>query len=397
MARPLEGVRVVDLTAVVLGPLATQVLAELGAEVIKVESPEGDVARHVEPMRSKGMGTMFMNLNRGKKSLAVDLKNDRGREILERLVATADVFVHSMRQPAVERLRLTYDDLKAVKSDLIYCAAWGFDRRGPYADLPAYDDIIQAASGLATLAGDAGEAPRYMRTIIADKVTGLFAANAIMAALLQRRQTGEGQFIEVPMMECLSWFVLAEHLGAASFEPAKGPPGHMRALAAGRRPYATRDSHIAVLPYTTAQWQRYLRHIGRDDLADADWVVDSGRRSTRIDELYAVIDAAMRDKTTAEWMADMRRLDIPAIPVNDLEGLLRDPQLLGSGFFESYDHPSEGKLKGTAFPVRFSGASDRAPPLAPRLGEHGGAILLGLGYDEQAIKALVAAGVVAVP
>jgi len=397
MTRPLDGVRVVDLTAVVLGPLATQVLAELGAEVIKVESPEGDVARHVEPMRSKAMGTMFMNLNRGKKSLAVDLKDDRGREILMRLAATADVFVHSMRQPAVERLRLTYGDLKAVRSDLIYCAAWGFDRRGPYADLPAYDDIIQAASGLATLAGDTGDAPRYVRTIIADKVTGLFAANAILAALLQRRQTGEGQFIEVPMMECLSWFVLAEHLGAASFEPPKGPPGHLRALAAGRRPYATRDSHIAVLPYTTAQWQRFLRHIGRDDLAEADWVVDSGKRSTRIDELYAVMDATMRDKTTAEWMADLRRLDIPAIPVNDLEGLLRDPQLLGCDFFESYQHPSEGRLKGTAFPVRLSGVSERKPPLSPRLGEHGGEILLDLGYDQGAINALVAAGVVTVP
>ena len=397
MTRPLDGVRVIDLTAVVLGPLATQVLAELGAEVIKVESLEGDVARHVEPMRSKAMGTMFMNLNRGKKSLAVDLKDDRGHEILERLAATADVFVHSMRQPAVERLRLTYDDLRTLKCDLIYCAAWGFDRRGPYADMPAYDDIIQAASGLATLAGAAGDAPRYVRTIVADKVTGLFAANAIMAALLQRRQTGAGQFIEVPMMECLSWFVLAEHLGAASFEPAKGPPGHVRALAAGRRPYATLDSHIAVLPYTTAQWQRFLRHIGRDDLSDADWVVDSGQRSTRIDKLYAVIDAAMRDKTTAEWMADLRRLDIPAIPVNDLESLLRDPQLAASGFFESYDQPSEGRLKGTAFPVRFSAAPERKPPLAPRLGEHGVEILRALDYDDTAIKALIAAGVVVVP
>ncbi len=397
MTRPLDGIRVIDLTAVVLGPLATQVLAELGAEVIKVESPEGDIARHVEPMRSRAMGTMFMNLARGKKSLAVDLKDNRGRDIVMRLVATADVFVHSMRQPAIERLGLTYEALKAVKGDLIYCATWGFDRRGPYADQPAYDDIIQAASGLATLAGDVGEAPRYVRTIVADKVTGLFTANAILAALLQRRRSSEGQFVEVPMMECLSWFVLAEHLGAASFEPAKGPPGHHRALVAGRRPYATRDSHIAVLPYTTAQWQRYLRHIGRDDLAVAGWVVDSGKRSTRVDELYAVMEAAMRDKTTAEWMADMRRLDIPAIQVNDLEGLLSDPQLLASSFFESYDHPSEGRLKGTHFPVRFSAVPERAPPAAPRLGEHGREILRELGYDKKSVNDLIAAGVVAVP
>jgi len=201
----------------------------------------------------------------------------------------------------------------------------------------------------------------------------------------------------VPMMECLSWFVLAEHLGAASFEPAMGPPGHRRALVASRRPFATRDSHIAVLPYTSDQWQRFLRRIGRDDLAEADWVTDSGQRSTRVDELYEVMDAVMREKTTAEWMAVMGEIDVPAIPVNDLEGLLRDPQLHASGFFESYDHPSEGKLKGTVFPVRFSGSPERTPPRAPQLGEHSAVVLRELGYGDDEVKALVADGVVALP
>ena len=394
MARPLDGFRIVDLTAVVLGPLATQILADLGAEVVKIEPPDGDMARHIEPMRSAAMGALFMHINRGKKSLAVDLKDDRGRRIVERLAATADVFVHSMRQPAVERLGLAYPELKAVNRDIVYCAAWGFDRRGPYADYPAYDDIIQAASGLASLASDADGAPRYVRTIIADKVAGMFTANAILAALLHRRETGRGQFVEVPMMECLSWFVLAEHLGAASFEPAQGPPGHPRALLESRRPYATRDSHIAILPYTTAQWQRFLRHIGRDDLADADWVRDTGQRTTRVDELYEIAEAALSRRTTAEWLAVMRELDIPAMPVNDLEGLMRDPQLLGSGFFELYDHPSEGRLRGCAFPVRFSESGERAPAVAPRLGEHTRAILEQLGYDDDGIEALLAAGVV---
>ena len=199
------------------------------------------------------------------------------------------------------------------------------------------------------------------------------------------------------MMECLSWFVLAEHLGAASFEPATGPPGHARALVDSRRPYATRDSHIAVLPFTTPQWQRFLRHIGRDDLADADWVMDTGQRTTRVSELYEVADTAMRQRTTAEWMAVMRELDIPAMPVNDLEALLQDPQLLGSGFFEVYDHPTEGRLKGTVFPVRFSETSDRAPAVAPRLGEHTRSILEQLSYDDEGIEALLAAGVVAGP
>ena len=263
MVQPLDGVRVVDLTALVFGPLATKMLADLGAEIVKIEPLDGELTRHIEPMRSKAMGALFMHLNRGKKSLAVDLKDDRGRRIVERLATTADVFVHSMRQPAIERLGLDYPALRAQSPDIVYCAAWGFDRRGPFADHPAYDDIIQAASGLASLAGDSDGTPRYARTIIADKVGGLFAANAIMAALLHRRETGRGQFVEVPMMECLSWFVLAEHLGAASFEPAIGPPGHRRAIVDSRRPFATRDSHIAALPYTTAQWQRFLRHIGR--------------------------------------------------------------------------------------------------------------------------------------
>ncbi len=397
MAQPLDGIRIVDLTALVFGPLATKMLADLGADVVKIEPPKGELTRHIEPMRSKAMGALFMHLNRGKQSVAVDLKDDRGRRIVERLVATADVFVHNMRQPAIERLGLDYPAVKAENQDIVYCAAWGFDSRGPFANYPAYDDIIQAASGLASLAGDAGGEPRYARTIIADKVGGMFTANAILAALLHRRETGRGQFVEVPMMECLSWFVLAEHLGAASFEPAPGPPGHPRALLDSRRPFATRDSHIAILPYTTAHWQRFLRYIGRDELADADWVMDTGQRTTRVGELYEVVDTALRDRTTAEWMAVMRELDIPAMPVNDLEGLLQDPQLLGSGFFESYDHPTEGKLKGTAFPVRFSEMSERAPAVAPLLGEHTRTILERLGYDDDGIEALLAAGVVAAP
>jgi crotonobetainyl-CoA:carnitine CoA-transferase CaiB-like acyl-CoA transferase len=397
MVQPLDGVRIVDLTALVFGPLATKMLADLGAEVVKIEPLDGELTRHIEPMRSKAMGALFMHLNRGKKSVAIDLKDDRGRRIVGRLATTADVFVHSMRQPAIERLGLDYPALKAQNPEIVYCAAWGFDRRGPFADHPAYDDIIQAASGLASLAGDADGTPRYARTIIADKVGGLFAANAIMAALLHRRETGRGQFVEVPMMECLSWFVLAEHLGGASFEPATGPPGHRRALVDSRRPFATRDSHIAALPYTTAQWQRFLRHIGRDDLADADWVADTGQRTMRIGELYEVVDAAMPQQTTAEWMAVLGGLDIPAMPVNDLAGLLEDPQLAASGFFEHYDHPSEGRLMGTAFPVRFSEMPDRAPAVAPRIGEHTRSILERLDYDDDGIGDLIAAGVVAEP
>ncbi len=392
LPRPLEGLRVVDLTSIIFGPMATQQLADMGAEVIKVEAPGGDIVRHVEPMRSAAMGAVFMNSNRAKKSLVLDLKTDAGRDALVRLVATADVFVHSMRGQAAARLGIDYDSLKAVKPDLVYCFACGYGSDGPNAALPAYDDIIQAATGLASITTDRDGTPQLIRTIVADKVGALYLTNALLGAILTLKSTGAGQYVEVPMFECLAHFMLVEHLAAASFEPAMGPAGYKRVLAANRKTYRTKDSFIALLPYTTAQWHRFLDLIGRAELAAEDWVNDPVRRSARVDELYAVIAEAMPARGTAEWIEALRAIDIPTAAVNSLDDLLDDPQIQASGLLRIYDHPTEGRLRGTTSPVRAGWVEPDEAPMAPNLGEHGRAILEELGYGDAEIDDLIGPG-----
>lgn len=388
LPRPLEGVRVVDLTSVIFGPMATQMLADMGAEVIKVEPPEGDGVRHVEPMRSPGMGAIFMNSNRAKKSLALDLKSVAGRDALMRLVATADVFVHSMRGRAAERLGIDPETIRGLKPDLVYCFACGYGSAGPNADLPAYDDIIQAATGLSAITTHPDGTPQLIRTIIADKVGALYLSNALLGAIMTQKTTGAGQYLEVPMFECLSHFMMVEHLSAASFEPAMGPAGYKRVLAADRRAYRTKDSYIAMLPYTTAQWRRFLELVGEHELAGADWVNDPSLRSARIGELYALIARTTPRRTTDDWLSALREIDIPVTAVRDLNDLLEDPQLEASGLFETYDHPSEGRLRGTTPPARGEWAAPETPPLAPRLGQHNVEILQSLGYDEAEIATI---------
>ncbi|MBT3658691.1 MAG: CoA transferase [Rhodospirillaceae bacterium] len=384
---PLTGLRVIDLTSVIFGPMATSMLAELGADVIKVEPPSGDIMRHVEPIRSPGMSAIYMNANRGKRSVVIDLKKPSGREALLRLAETADVFVHSMRNSAATRLGITYDDIRGLNPALIYCFACGFGSTGPYAELPAYDDIIQAACGLASLAGAADGEPRLVRSIMADKTAGLYLSNAIMTALLARHNTGLGQYVEVPMFECLSAFILTEHLAGASFDPVIDGPGYKRVLSMSRRAHPTKDSFIAVLPYTSAHWQRFLKLIGHDDLASAEWVSDVTQRSARFEELYDLIADVTPTRTTDEWIEALRRIDIPAMPVNQLDDLLRDPQLAASGLFETYEHPTEGTLHGVTSPIKFSDM-DRVPGFAPALGADTRDVLSEIGYNNEAINVM---------
>ena len=290
------------------------------------------------------------------------------RAALLRLVESADVFVHNMRPGAIRKLGLDYATLSALNARLVYCAAWGFGEDGPYGNLQAYDDVVQAASGLAALNGQDG-VPRYMPTIIADKVTGLYAANAILAALLQRERTGAGQFIEVPMLECLTAFVLVEHLSGATFDPPLAPPGYVRMLAPERRPHRAKDGYIAILPYMTDHWVRFFRHIGREDLASDETVLDPQKRSRAIGRLYAAVAEAAPLKTRAEWFAELKELEIPCMPVNTLEDLLANEHLNAVGMFRRVEHPSEGRLVSVDFPVRFSRAAPLADRPAPRLGQ----------------------------
>ena len=396
MGRPLDGMTIIDLTTIVLGPYATMLLADLGARVIKIENLDGDVLRGAEPARNSGMGAVFMNCNRGKESVAINLKEPDGHALLMRLVATADGFIHSMRRGATGRINIGYDAIRAVNPGIVYCVASGYDATGPQADDPAYDDVIQAATTVAALNQDADGRPRFLPSILADKIAGIFAANAMLGGLLHRTRTGAGQYIEIPMMECMASFMLLEHMAGRVFEDEGWAPGYRRALSSGRRPYKTRDGYIAVLPYTAAQWQRILHELGRRDLADAAWVADAAQRSARIDTLYTVLNESLSARTTKAWQETFRRLDLPHARINDIDDMLCDPQLIASDFFEVYDHPTEGRLRGNRHPVRY-GAAPRArtPPTAPRLGEHTRSVLVGIGADDAEIERLGAAGVIA--
>ena len=388
--RPLDGLRVIDLTSIIFGPLATQNLTEMGAEVIKVEAPGGDIFRHIEPMRSGGMSSVFMNSNRGKQSIVLDLKSDGGRDALMRLVETGDVFIHSMRGKAAERLGIGYDAIRAVKPEIVYCFACGYGSKGPNAEFPAYDDIIQAASGLASVTPLPDGTPQLVRSVAADKISALYLTNALMGAILTLKTTGQGQYVEVPMFESMVHFMMVEHLCAASFEPPVGPAGYKRVLSESRQVYRTKDSFAVMLPYTTAQWQRFFEVVGETELAAADWVNDAGARSKRIDELYSFIASVAPSRTTAEWVSELRRIEVPAAAVNSLDDLFEHPQSKASGIFEDYNHPSEGKLRGTRSPFRLN--DDGPAPCAPLLGENTRDVLAGIGFSDSDIDTLISEG-----
>ena len=396
---PLKGIRVVDLTSVVLGPFATQTLGDMGAEVIKIESPEGDIMRHAAPARTPGMGAVFLNANRNKRSIVLDLKHAAAREVVMRLVEGADVFMHAMRPAAIERLGFGEAEVRAVKSDIVYCAAWGFGIRGPYGGRPAYDDVIQGMSGLADLASvRSGGPPEFAPSIIADKVSGLTAVNAIMMALFHRERTGEGQAIEVPMFETMTAFNLVEHLAGHAFEPPEGPMGYSRAVSKQRRPFRTADGYMAVLPYSTRHWIGFFKAVGRDDLTSDPRVTDPATRIRDIDWLYGLLAEIMATKPTGEWTEILEAADVPSVPVMALEDLPEDRHLAAIGFFPTYEHPSEGTIRTTDVPVRFSrtpGQATRRP--APGLGADTRAILAIAGYSDAEAEALIASGAAGAP
>lgn len=386
----LQGIRVIEVGAVVLGPYAGQMLADLGAEVIKVEPLEGDIARHAHPG-----GALFVNNNRNKRMLAIDLKHPDGKAALDRLIGTADVLFHNMRVDAAERLGLGFEAVAAINPDIVHCAAIGFGQRGRYRDRPAFDDIIQAASGLAGIAASTGTTPAFVPTVLADKVAALHAVYAILAALLARANGRKGPIkVEVPMFEALAAFLLNEHLADATFSP-DGAAGYPRILSPNRRPFRTADGWVAVLPYTDRQWRAFLTEVGRDDVARESWFADPRERPAHIDDLYALVAANLRGRTTAAWMAALSARDIPCSEVPGLDDLLADPHLGEIGFFDVPSSYPDTIVRTLPQPVEFEGITPLAD-VAPRaLGEDSRAILRDCGLDEDGIEELIAAGVVA--
>lgn len=392
----LAGIRVLDLTAVLMGPFCTQILADHGAEVIKVEGPEGDTTRQLPVSRAPGMGAMFLNLNRGKRGLALDLKRPEGRAALLRLAEGADVFIHAIRAEAIARLGLTYADVAAVNPRIVYANVYGFSRRGPYAQGPAYDDTIQAMSGMAALQGRMLGAPAYSATLVADKVSGLTALYAVLMALLHRARTGEGQEIEVGMFETMANFVLTDHINGALFDPPQGEPVYPRAVSPNRRPYRTADGWIAALIYTDRHWRAFMELAGQPDWMGDPRFATLKDRARHIDEIYTRLAETLQQRTTADWLAGFARAEIPAAPVNETSALLHDPHLEAVGFFTAQETPL-GRLRFPGMPAWLSRTPGRITGPAPALGQDGRAVLAEAGFSEAEIAALAECGALILP
>lgn len=392
MAGPLEGLRVLDLTSVVLGPLATQTMGDMGADIVKIESPAGDTTRYTGPKRSADMSALYMGLNRNKRSIVLDLKQESARNALWKLIDTADVFLHSVRPQAMERLGFGAEAVCARNTRIIYAGIHGFRVDGPYAGRPAYDDVIQGLSGSADLMARLVGEPRYMPTIMADKTCGLVTVNAILAALLERSRSGEGQFVEIPMLETMVAFNMADHIFGYTFDPPEGPMGYSRVLTPSRRPYKTTDGYICLLAYTDIQWIRFWEEVGRPELKDDPRFDSLASRADNIEAVYSLAGEFIATRSTADWLEVLPRLEIPCGEIVELENIPDDPHLQAVGFFRSETHPTEGDITVPDTPVQFSRTPASIDRLQPKLGEHSAEILREAGLDDDAIEKMRASG-----
>ncbi|MFC8528006.1 CaiB/BaiF CoA transferase family protein [Nocardia sp. NPDC057227] len=376
---PLSGVRVIDLTAMVMGPYCTQIMADMGADVIKVEPPRGDDTRYISVGPEPGMGGVFVNVNRGKRSVVLDLRTEADAAALRELVAGADVFVHSMRAAAIERLGFGYADVAALNPGIVYTNCYGYGRGGPDADRPAYDDTVQAECGIPAAQEMLTGTPGYMGSIVADKVAGLTAVYATTMALFHRERTGEGQEVEIAMFETMAAFMLVEHANGRLFDPPLGPAGYPRAVTPNRRPYKTADGYLAALVYNDKHWAAFVGAV-QPAWAGPEFATLT-QRAARIDEVYGLLSATFAERTTAAWLALLRDLQIPAAAVNSLDDLFDNEHLNAAGFFQTVDSPN-GPLRFPGPPAWFSRTPGRIAGPAPRLGADTEAILAGLGRAE---------------
>ncbi|MDT7763153.1 MAG: hypothetical protein QOC63_2573 [Mycobacterium sp.] len=362
---PLAGVLVVDVTALVMGPYCTQIMADMGADVIKIEPPEGDNARYISVGPEPGMSGVFVNVNRGKRSVVLDLRSDGGKTALRALTVEADVFIHSMRSKAIGKLGFGYEQVAALNPRIIYTNCYGYGRRGPNRDLPAYDDTIQAECGIPAIQEQLTGEANYVGTIMADKVAGLTALYATMMALFHRERTGEGQEVEVSMFETLASFMLVEHANGAMFDPPLGPAVYPRTVAPNRRPYRTSDGYIAALIYNDKQWNAFINAVQPPWASDLYATLE--RRARQIDTVYSLLAETLIQRTTGEWLALFRALEIPAAAMGSPAELFDNPHLNAVGLFETVDTPY-GKVRFPGVPTWFSRTPGRVAGPAPRLG-----------------------------
>ncbi|MDX1581525.1 MAG: CoA transferase, partial [Alphaproteobacteria bacterium] len=391
---PLAGMKVLDMSTVVLGPYAGQILGDLGADVIRIESPGSDMTRWAGNSPHKGFGPIFMMCNRNKRSLCLDLKKDGAKQALRELIKTADVFLHNVRLAGVERLGFGYEDVKAIKPDIVYVHAVGYGSDGEYAGRPAYDDLVQAAGGSASLNTfiDHDDEPRFVPSLIADKTTGLHAAYATLAALLHKERTGEGQFVEVPMLESFSSFLMIEHMFGHVYQPHLDPVGYHRVINHNRRPFPAKDGHICIMPYSPQQWAKLFQLGGLDVTEEDERFANMPAIARNVKELYGMIREITPQFTVDAWFDKLSEADIPVMRVNRIDTLEEDPHLQSINFFEQRQHPSEGSYVTTRHPVRFSGSPAEMRRDPPALGQHNEEVLKEAGFTDEQIKALMEDG-----
>lgn len=389
---PLNGVRVIDLTSVLMGPFATQIMGDLGADVIKVEAPEGDIVRRYNPFRTAGMPGVFMNLHRNKRSIVLDLKSREGARALRRLIETADVIVHNVRSQAMARLGFDYESVRALNPRIIYCVANGFRQDGPYAAKAAYDDVIQAGAGLCDIIQRINGEASYVPAALCDKVAGMAIVYAVLAALYHRERTGEGQAVEVPMFETNIAFNLVEHIAGYAFEPPLSEPGFARYMTKMRRPYRTSDGYMCLLPYTDANWRAFFAFVDRPDVLEDPRFSDFSRRIANIEALYAMVEELVSTRSSDEWLAFCDETSVPGMRMMSFAELWEDPHLQEVGMFGTAEHPTEGTYRTVSHPVVFSATPASLRSHAPRQGQQTEEILNEIGFSLEEIERLKAEG-----
>ena len=395
MTGPLVGVRVIDMTSILMGPYAAQLLGDMGADVIKVEAPVGDMVRDLGPMQNPRMGSLYLHVNRSKRGLVLDLKQPAGLEAVKKLLATADVLLYNVRPQAMARLGLGYDVVQKINPRLLYVGTFGFGQDGPYAAKPAFDDLIQGAIGLPSLIKQAGsDVPRYVPSNIVDRTVGLYAVTSLCAALFHREKTGRGQKIDIPMFETMISHLLSDHIGGQTFDPPNGPPGYPRLLASERRPYKTADGFVCAVIYSDKQWASFFKAIGRSEIFENDpRFLNLTVRTQHINDLQALAAKIFLERTTNAWLALLDQADIPTMPLHTLETIFEDPHLKAVNMFEWTEHPTEGRVRRVAVPTTWTDSQPTPGRPAPQLGEHSAEILKELGYSDAEISSLIAQGV----